>query len=78
LTDVYVADAHASASYLADSLPSKSDRIFRDGEEEKCLIVLPSIALAELIYVFEKSGARSKIWDMFERLDMSPGKCASS
>jgi predicted nucleic acid-binding protein len=72
LTDVYVADAHAFASYLADSLPNKSDRIFRDSEEEKCRIVLPSIALAELIYVFEKTNAKSKIWYMFERLDMSP------
>jgi predicted nucleic acid-binding protein len=69
---VYVADAHAFAAYLADSLPSKSDRIFRNSEKEQCQIVLPSIALAELIYVFEKTGTKSKIWDMFERLDMSP------
>jgi hypothetical protein len=47
LTDVYVADTHAFAAYLVDSLPKWSDRIFRDREEEKCQIVLPSMALAE-------------------------------
>jgi len=72
LTDTYVADAHTFAAYLADSLPSRSDRIFRASEEEECIIVIPTIALAELIYVFEKTRTESKIWDMFEKLDRSP------
>ncbi|HLE34440.1 MAG TPA: type II toxin-antitoxin system VapC family toxin [Nitrososphaerales archaeon] len=72
MTDTYVADAHAFAAYLADSLPSRSDRIFEASEEEECTIVIPTIALAELIYVFEKTSTESKIWDMFERLDRSP------
>jgi len=67
-----VVDTHAFAGYLTDSLPSRPDRIFRDSESEECTIVIPSVAVAELIYVFEKTGTKSKIWDMFDRLDSSP------
>ncbi len=72
MNDVYVCDTHAFAAYLADSLPSKVDRIFRACENEECEILIPSIAMAELIYVFEKSNAQSRIWDMFDRLDGNP------
>ncbi len=72
MNDVYVCDTHAFAAYLADSLPSKVDRIFKACENEECEILIPSIAMAELIYVFEKSNAESKIWDMFDKLDASP------
>lgn len=67
-----MADAHAFASYLMDALPSKSDKIFKDSETERCEILVPSIAFAELIYVFEKTDKKSKIWDMFDRLDANP------
>ncbi len=65
-------DAHAFAAYLVDSLPSKADRIFKATENEECDIRIPAIAIAELVYVFEKTNTQSKIWDMFDRLDASP------
>jgi len=67
-----VADTHAFASYLMDTLPSKADKIFKESETEECKILVPSIALAELIYVFEKTDKTSKIWDMFDKLDVNP------
>jgi len=72
LGDIYVSDAHAFAAYLADSLPGKADKIFKDCESEKCEIQIPSIAMAELLFVFEKTSTQSKIWDMFDRLDLTP------
>jgi len=55
-----------------DTLPSKADKIFKESETEECKILVPSIALAELIYVFEKTDKTSKIWDMFDKLDVNP------
>lgn len=60
------------AEYLANILPSRADRIFKDSENGKCEIRIPAIAVAELVYVFEKTNAQSKIWDMFDRLEASP------
>jgi len=34
--------------------------------------VIPSIAIAELIHLFERTGKREKIWEMFDKLGMYP------
>lgn len=68
----YVADTHAIAYYLADKLPAKVDQIFKRAEEGSCKIYVPSIAIAELIYLFEKTKTVDRIWDMFERLGITP------
>ncbi len=69
---IYVADTHAFAYYLASRLPEGVDPIFRDAELERCSIVLPSIVVAELIYLFEKTGNLSKIWEMFDKIELYP------
>ena len=68
----YVADTHAIAYYLADKLPREVDQIFKRAEEGLHKIYVPSIAIAELIYLFEKTKTVDRIWNMFERLDIIP------
>lgn len=68
----YVADAHAFSRYLTDNLPKRADRIFKDVEEGKSKLFMPSIAIAELIYVFEKTLTEAMIREMFEKIDSYP------
>lgn len=68
----YVADSHILGAYLLDELPEGSDRIFEEVENEKATLIIPSIVIAELIYVYEKARLASKIWEMFEKLDAYP------
>jgi predicted nucleic acid-binding protein len=72
MSEVYVADAHAFARYLISELPGEADAIFMDAEREKCEIFIPSIAIAELIYVFERTGSELKIWEMFDKIALFP------
>lgn len=69
---LYVADAHAFASYLIDELPEEANAVFKGAEREECEIFVPSIAIAELIHVFEKTGCEVKIWEMFDKMDIYP------
>jgi len=68
----YVIDSHILGAYLLDELPERSDQIFEDAENEKATLIIPSIVIAELIYVYEKAKITSKIWEMFEKLDAYP------
>jgi len=69
---VFVADAHVLGAYLLDELPRRSNQVFRDAEDERAEVVIPSVAIAELIYVYEKAKLAPKIWDMFEMFDAYP------
>lgn len=70
--ELYVADAHAFAYYLVDRLPRKADAIFRDAELMRCEVVIPSIAIADLIHIFEKTETKNRVWEMFEKIDAYP------
>jgi len=74
LTDnpLYVVDAHILGAYFLDELPERTDRVFREAEHEKATLVVPSIVIAELIYAYEKVKLATKIWEMFDKLDMYP------
>lgn len=72
MSKVYVVDAHAFASYLIDELPTEANAILKAAEEQKCEIFIPAIAMAELIYVFERTGSELKIWEMFDKIDLYP------
>lgn len=52
--NVYVSDAVAFLHYLLDRLPRNADRVFREAEAGRALIYLPTIAAAELYYLFER------------------------
>lgn len=72
MAELYVADAHTFARYLINELPKEADAVFEKAEREKSNIVIPAIAIAELIYVFERTRSESKIWEMFEKIDICP------
>lgn len=65
----YVVDSHALGSYLLDQLPSRAQSIFREAEGGTASLIIPSIAIAEIIYVLEKARLNSLIWEMFDKLD---------
>lgn len=72
MDELYVSDAHAFARYLIDELPDDVDTIFENAERQKCKIFIPSIAIAELIHVFERTRSELKIWEMFDKIDIYP------
>ena len=53
---IYVADAVAFLYYLLDRLPPAADQAFREAEKGEAVICLPTIAAAELLYLFERKG----------------------
>ncbi len=52
----YVSDAVAFLHYLLDSLPREADDAFKQAEEGAASLYLPTIAAAELHYLFEGKG----------------------
>jgi len=72
MVELYVADAHAFVRYLTNTLPEKIDRIFEKAEQEKAHILIPAIAVTEIIYIFEKTKAEHKLWEMFDKIDLYP------
>lgn len=72
MVERYVADTHAFARYLTDDLPEKADTIFKRAEKQESVILIPAIAIAELIYVFEKTRSEPKLWEMFDKIDLYP------
>jgi predicted nucleic acid-binding protein len=72
MAETYVMDAHAFARYLTNDLPKEADAILEKAEKQKSSIVIPAIAIAELIYVFERTKSETKIWEMFDKIDIYP------
>ena len=54
----YVSDAVAFLYYLLDRLPPGADGAFKEAEEGGASLYLPTIAAAELYYLFERKGWR--------------------
>lgn len=48
---VYVADTIALVRYFEDSLPRAADEAFRRAEGGKAVMLVPTIAIAEFIYI---------------------------
>jgi len=69
----YVADAVAFLYYLLDKLPSAADRVFRAAERGEVLIYLPTIAAAELYYLFERKNWTNKWRELLARIQDLPG-----
>ncbi len=58
MLNTYVSDAVSFLHYLLDDLPQKADNAFKEAEEEEATLYLPTVAAAELYYLFEKKGWR--------------------
>ncbi|MFP3952313.1 MAG: type II toxin-antitoxin system VapC family toxin [Candidatus Bathyarchaeia archaeon] len=56
----------------SDRLPARVDDVFRCAERGECQLALPSICIADLIYVYEKAGGVDKIWDIFKKIEVYP------
>jgi len=50
----FVIDAVAFLAFLADQLPKKADDIFKRAEKKQVKLLLPSIALGEVLYIIYK------------------------
>lgn len=49
--NTYVVDTNAFIKYLADELPEKADKIFKDAEKGSLLLLVPHIVLGEFAYI---------------------------
>ena len=50
---VYVSDAVTFLYYLLDNLPQEPDKAFKEAETGEAIIYIPTIAAAELFYLFD-------------------------
>ncbi len=66
-------DTHAWLWFLTsdERLGSEAKRIFEAAEDGKETLVLPSIVVAESIYIIDKKGYSIKLRDIIEDLDLS-------
>ena len=69
---VYVADAVAFLYYLLDKLPPSADEVFRMAEECRAMLYLPTIAAAELFYLFERKGWQDKWRELMTYVEELP------
>jgi len=64
----YVADTHAWVFYLLDRLPEKADEVFSRAERGGAYIFVPTIALAECVYLVEGGKIDLDLDGLFTRL----------
>ena len=74
---LYVADTVALVRYLEESLPPKADEAFERAETGRATMLVPDIAVAELIYVALKgrlkvSDPRAAIRELLDDIRSSP------
>jgi predicted nucleic acid-binding protein len=54
MNEVYTIDSVAFLGFIIDDLPEKADQIFQKAENDEITLILPSIALGEIIYTILK------------------------
>ena len=67
---LYVTDAHAFAWYILDILPEKVDKIFKSVENGESTIFVPTIVLAECLYLIENNKIDLDFSDLLKRIEM--------
>ncbi|MBO3809851.1 MAG: PIN domain-containing protein [Candidatus Brockarchaeota archaeon] len=65
---IYVADTHTWVFYLLDKLPNKVDEIFSEAELGRTIIFIPTIVLAECIYLVERRKIDLDLNELFSKL----------
>jgi len=50
----FIVDTVAFLAYLSDNLPNKVDELFKEAENKQVKLLLPSIALGEMLYTIYK------------------------
>ena len=65
---LYVADTHAWVLYLLDRLPERADEVFAQAEDGRACIFVPTIALAECVYLVEGGKIQLDLGDLLFKL----------
>src|SRR3989344_3138024 len=70
---LYVADTHGFIWFLTDDkrLGKKAKEIFERADEGKVIIIVPTIVLAELVFICEKKDASVKFKDVMDKINES-------
>lgn len=68
---LYVTDTHPLVRYLIGELPEKSDKIFASAEIGKSTIYIPTIVLAECLYLVEDGTINLDYDDLLSRIESS-------
>jgi PIN domain nuclease of toxin-antitoxin system len=67
----YVADTHAWVFYLLDKLPKKVNDIFASVEKGKDIMFIPTISLAECVYLVETGKIALDYKELFNKFEIS-------
>ncbi|MBE8540566.1 PIN domain-containing protein [Geoglobus acetivorans] len=67
---IYVTDTHPLVWYLMDRLPENADRIFTSAEKGDAIIYIPTIVLAECMYLAESGRIEIDFEDLLGRLEV--------
>ncbi|MBI2499685.1 PIN domain-containing protein [Candidatus Woesearchaeota archaeon] len=67
---IYVTDTHSLVWFLTgdNNLSAKAKSVFEDTEKGNSLIIIPTIVLAELLYLCEKKKVQDKFSEIIEKL----------
>lgn len=68
---IYVTDTHPLVWYLLGSLPENVDLIFTSAEKGDAIIYIPTIVLAECMYLVESGKIEIDFKDLLGRLEAS-------
>ena len=70
---LYVADTHGFIWFLTDDkrLGKKAKEIFERADEGKVIIIIPTIVLAELVFICQKKNAAVKFKDVMDKINES-------
>lgn len=65
----YVSDTHAWVYYLLNKLPKKANKAFKSVEKGKSIMFVPTIALAECIYLIEGKKITLNLKELFVKFE---------
>jgi predicted nucleic acid-binding protein len=68
---LYVIDTHALVWYLDGTLPKPINDIFESAENGESTLFIPTIVLAECLYLAEKNKIDLDFNDLLKRIEMS-------
>src|SRR3989338_2411369 len=68
---IYVADTHSLIWFLTDDkkLGNKAKEVLEKADEGKLIIIVPTIVLAELVFICEKKDASVKFKDVMDKIN---------
>lgn len=68
---LYVTDTHALVWYIIGKLHDKVDAVFKSAEAGEATIFIPTIVLAECLYLVENEKIKLDFDDLLGRIEMS-------